>query len=176
MFLAVLAAPVFGQTPPPTPGNGHDTIALEAAMTKFYRALNTIVVQTIDGVEYLFAFTRDLVVHGGKRAGPDALNGLQPGTTVVIHYTVSERNTVPAEIDVGGDALRITEGQVTHIDRRRGEITIRYDNGSEEQFRLSEHAASEATQPGAPAEGAQVTIYYTDDIGRKVVHFFKLTS
>ena len=176
MIVLTLAVFALGQTPPPA-GDGQGTIALEGTMQKFYRGANTIVVVTLDGLQHVYEFTRDLIVHGGKHAGPDALKGLQPGTTVVIHYTVSGSKASATEVDiVGGEALRITEGRVAHIDRRKGEIVIRYDNGTEEQFRLTEHAASEATQPGAPAEGAQVTIYYTDDIGRKVVHYFKQTS
>ena len=176
MLFAALAVSVFGQTPPP-PGDGKGTIALEGTMKKFYQGANTIVVEAIDGLQHVYEFTRDLIVHGGKRAGPDALKGLQPGTTVVVHYTVSGAKASATEVDIiDAETLRITEGSVTHIDRRKGEITIRYANGTEEQFRLTEHAAAEAAQPGAPAEGAQVTVYYTDDIGRKVVHYFKRTS
>jgi hypothetical protein len=175
-LLVGLAASAFGQTLAPA-GDGNGTIALAGTMKKFYRGANTIVVETVDGLQHVFEFTRDLVVHGGKHAGPDALKGLQPGTTVVIHYTVSGPRTSATEVDiVGPDALKVAEGRVTHIDRRKGEITIRYANGTQEQFRLTEHAVSEATQPGAPAEGAQVTIYYMDDIGRKVVHYFKQAS
>ena len=173
--LAMLAAPVRGQTPPPS-GDGTGTIALEGTMKKFYRGANTIVVATLDGVEHVYEFTRDLIVHGGKRAGPDALSGLQPGTTVVIHYAVSGPKASATEVDViDADGLKITEGRVAHIDRRKGQITIKYVNGMEEKFLLTEHAVAEMTLPGAPAQGAEVTIYYTDDIGRKVVHYFKPT-
>jgi hypothetical protein len=72
------------QGPPP----GRGTIALEGNMKKFYRAANTIIVTTIDGVEHVYHFTKDLLVHGGKGTGVDALQGLREGSTVVIHYTV----------------------------------------------------------------------------------------
>ena len=176
ILLVVLSAPARGQTAPPaTAGSG--TMALEGSMQKFYRAANTVVVATVDGVEHVFAFTRDLIVHGGKRAGPDALNGLQSGAMVVVHYTVSGATASATEVDViGADGLKIVEGRVVNIDRRKGQITIKYADGTEEQFLLTEHAVTETNQPGAPAKGAQVTIYYTDDIGRKVIHYFKPTS
>lgn len=40
------------QSPPPVQG----TIALEGTMKKFYRAVNTIIVTTIDGVEHVYHF------------------------------------------------------------------------------------------------------------------------
>jgi hypothetical protein len=176
ILLAVSSAPARGQasTPPATAGSG--TIALEGSMRKFYRGANIVVVATVDGVEHAFAFTRDLIVHGGKRPGPDALSGLQSGAMVVVHYTVSGATASATEVDViGVDGLKIVEGRVVHIDRRKGQITLKYDDGTEEQFLLTEHAVTETTQPGVPADGAQVTIYYTDDIGRKVIHYFKQT-
>src|SRR5579864_4015988 len=71
------------QSPPPVQG----TVALEGTMKKFYRAANTIVVTTMDGVEHVYHFTKDLIVHGGKGRGVDALEGLREGATVVVHYT-----------------------------------------------------------------------------------------
>jgi hypothetical protein len=176
ILLAVSLAPARGQGTPPPATAGSGTIALEGSMQKFYRGANVVVVATVDGAEHVFAFTRDLIVHGGKRPGPDALSGLQSGTMVVVHYTVSGATASATEVDViGVDGLKIVEGRVVHIDRRKGQITLKYDDGTEEQFLLTEHAVTETTQPGVPADGAQVTIYYTDDIGRKVIHYFKQT-
>jgi len=59
-------------------------------MKKVYGAANTIIVTTIDGVEHIIHFTRDLIVHDGKGTGVDALNGWQEGRTVVVHYTINE--------------------------------------------------------------------------------------
>ena len=53
------------QSPPPVQG----PIALEGTMKTFYRGVNTIIVTTIDGVEHVYHFTKDLVVHGGKGPG-----------------------------------------------------------------------------------------------------------
>ncbi len=163
------------QSPPPVQG----TISLEGTMKTFYRAANTIIVTTIDGVEHAYHFTKDLVVHGGKGAGADALDGLREGSTVVVHYTVEGAGQTAQEIDrVGDEGLKVTEGVVTRIARRRRQITIRLDNEKTETFRLTDRAAAEATKDvdqagtGAP----KVVIYYSDDAGRKVAHFFKKAS
>ena len=74
--------------------------------------------------------------------------------------------------------FKVTEGMVTRIDRRRKQITIRFDNGKTETLRLTDRAAAEAAkdvdQTGTGA--TKVLIYYSDDAGRKVAHFFKKVS
>jgi hypothetical protein len=161
------------QSAPPAQG----TVALEGTMKKFYRALNTIVVTTVDGVEHVYQFAKDLVVHGGT--GPDAFKGLREGETVVIHYTVDGSEQSAREIDlVGDDGLKITEGTVTRIDRARKQISVRFDNATTETFRLTDRAAAEAAEGGggAAAGGTKVIIYYSDEAGQKVAHYFRTAS
>jgi hypothetical protein len=163
------------QSPPP----GEGTVALEGTMKKFYRAANTVIVATVDGVEHVYHFTKDLVVHGGKGRGPDALEGLREGSTVVVHYTGRGETESAVEIDrIGDEGLKVTEGTVTRIDRGRKQITVRFDDKRTETFRLTDRAAAEVGRDlDAPANDAvRVTIYYTDEAGRKVAHFFKKTS
>jgi hypothetical protein len=163
------------QSPPPVQG----TIALEGTMKTFYRAVNTIIVTTIDGVDHVYHFTKDLVVHGGKGRGPDALEGLREGSTVVVHYTVTQAEASAREIDsIGDDGLKVTEGVVTRIDRGRKQITIRFDDGKSETLRLTDRAAAEATKDVDQAATApvKVIVYYSDEAGRKVAHFFKKAS
>jgi len=71
LVVSTPAAPrmVAAQSPPPVQG----TIALEGTMKKFYRGTNVIIVTTIDGVEHVYRFARDLVVHGGKTTEVSAL-------------------------------------------------------------------------------------------------------
>jgi hypothetical protein len=179
---AVLAAglivgssmPLGAQSPPPVQG----TIALEGTMKQFYRAANVVVVSTMDGVEHMYHFSKDLVVHGGKGSGVDALEGLREGTTVVVHYTVSGAEASAQEIDLFGDeGLKITEGQVAKIDRRRQEITIRFANGTTETLQMTNRAAESArAAEKAGADAPKVIVYYSDEAGRKVVHYFRKTS
>ena len=163
------------QSPPPVQG----TIALEGTMKKFYRGANTIIVTTIDGVEHVYHFTKDLVVHGGKGTGVDALEGLREGSTVVVHYTVEGAEPSVSEIDrIGDEGLKVTEGVVTRIDRGRKQITIRFNNGKTETLRLTDRAAAEAAQDVDQTEtgATKVIVYYSDEAGRKVAHFFKKVS
>jgi hypothetical protein len=147
-------------------------------MKEFYRAANVVVVTTMDGMEHVYHFTKDLIVHGGKKPGVEALEAMRPGTTVVIHQRVGGAPASVEEIDVIGDeGLQTTEGIVTDIDRRKNEITIRYNNGKTETLRMTTRAAAE-TQTGIDqsAGAATVVIYYSDEAGHKVAHYFKRGS
>jgi hypothetical protein len=154
-------APAFAQGPPILGG----TIATEATVKSEHKAANTIVVATEDGVEHIYDVAKGLVVHGGK----DPLADLKPGTTVIIHFTTN--NTVE-EIDrVGPDGLSTTEAIATKIDRGKKEITVRYDNGKIEKLKLTDRAAADVgTNIG---EDTRIVMYYSDEAGGKVMHYFK---
>jgi hypothetical protein len=156
-------APAQAQGPAIHGFNG--TIATEATIKAEHKAAHKIVVETEDGVEHVYDAAKDLVVHGGK----DPLSDLKPGTTVIIHYTAG--NTAQ-EIDrVGDGGLSTTEGIATKIDRGKKEITIRYDNGKIEKLKLTERAAAEVGKNiGADA---RVIVYYSEETGGKVTHYFK---
>ena len=161
--LGIAPAPAYAQGPPIHGFNG--TIATEATIKAEHKAANKIVVATEDGVEHIYDVAKGLVVHGGK----DPLSDLKPGTTVIIHFATD--NTAQ-EIDrVGPDGLSATEGIATKIDRRKNEITIRYDNGKIEKLKLTDRAAANVgTNIG---EDTRIVVYYSDEAGGKVTHYFK---
>lgn len=156
-----------------------EPIALEGTMKQFYKAANVVIVTTMDGVEHVYHFTKDLIVHGGKKPGVDALEGLHEGTTVVIHEGKGGAQPSAEEIDLlGDDGLKITEGIVTNIDRRKKEITIEYGNGKTETLQMTTRAAAES-ETQIDAKGAaptKIIVYYADESGRKVAHYFKKQS
>jgi len=163
----LVGVPGYAQDRPPL----KEPIALEGTMKAFYRAANTVVVTTMDGVEHVYHFTKNLIVHGGKSPGVDALAELSEGTPIVIHRAVNEEQASAEEIDVlGYEGLKISEGRVIHIDRRKKEITIRYGNGSTETLQLTTRAAAE-TAAEAEGQAAQIVIYYADEEGHKVAHY-----
>jgi hypothetical protein len=177
MFVGLLgaaaSAPLSAQSPPPIQG----TIALEGTMTKFYRGLNTLVVTTVDGAEHVYHFAKGLVVHGGKGSGPDALEGLRPGAMVVVHYRIEGAEESVEEVDrVADEGLKVTEGVVVRLDHRRKQITLKFGDGTTETLRLTDRAASETDKSISAADAARVTVYYSDESGHKLAHYFKKTS
>lgn len=169
---AVLALPAAAraqQTPDPV-----GTVALEGAMRSFYAAAHKLIVVTADGVEHTFRFTKNLIVHGGKGSGPDALADLREGTSVVVHYSGTGENQAAEEVDeVGGSGLKVTEGVVTRIDRRAKTIAVRFDDGTKQEFALTDRAAADAGRNVNEAGGGKILIYYSDDQGRRIAHYFK---
>jgi hypothetical protein len=188
LYIAVFVASVSGvlgvparaaaQAPPPINGVT-GTVALEGTVVQEQAAANTVIVKTVDGVEHLFHYTKDLLFHGGKSGGVEALQGLRDGTTVAVHYTVAGSDAAALEIDqISDDGLSVTEGTVVRIDRGRKQITIRFDDGESETFQLTERAAFGAGKEldQVPDGTARVTVYYTDEDGHRVAHYFKQTS
>jgi hypothetical protein len=170
----ILTTPVHAQNRPPL----LEPTALEVTMKQFYKAANVVIVTTKDGVEHAYRFTKDLIVHGGKKPGVDALEGLREGTTVVIHRTAIESERTVQEIDViGGEGLQVAEGVVTHIDRRKQEITIGYADGRTEAMQMTNRAIAES-EAGIERAGneTRIVVYYLDEAGHKVVHYFRKAS
>ena len=72
----------------------------------------------------------------------------------------------------------MTEGVVTDIDRGKKEITVKYANGRTETLQMTDRAAAEsgAGIEKSSGEAAHIVIYYADESGRKVAHYFKKVS
>jgi hypothetical protein len=169
-----IASGVSAQTPPPIHGVT-GTLATEGTIKSEQKAANKIAVATEDGVEHVYDAAKDLLVHGGK----SPLADLRPGTTVIVHYTVEEGGALAREIDrVGDEGLKVTEGTVTAIDRGKKEITVRYDGGVTEKLQLTDRAAVDAGLDirNAPPGTTRIVLYYSDEAGRKIAHYFKRKS
>ena len=176
----VLGVPARAAEQESPPINGvTGTVALEGTVVQEQAAANTVIVKTVVGVEHLLHYTKELLFHGGKSGGVEALQGLRDGTTVAVHYAVAGSDAATLESDqIGDEGLSATEGTVVRIDRGRKQITIRFDSGESETFQLAERPAFGAGREldHAPDEAASVTVYYTDEDGRSVVHSFKQAS
>lgn len=168
--------PLYAQTTLPPIHGVTGVIATDATIKDEHKAANKIVVTTEDGVEHVYSAAKGLLVHGGKDG---VLADLKPGTTVVVHYTVGEGGESAQEIDrIGSNGLQTTEGIVTDINRGKKEITIRYDNGTTEKLKLTDRAAVDAGQDfkDQAVGTTRVVVYYSDDAGKKIAHYFKRKS
>ncbi len=163
------------QEPPPVRG----TVALEGTVNKTYTAANAVIVKATDGVEHLFHLTKRTVVHGTKDTGDAALSGLVEDSRVVVHYAAEGAEKAAVEIDrIDENGLSVMEGVVTRVDRDGRKLSIRLANGSTETLQLSERAASDVGKDvdRAANDGAKVIVYYTDEAGKRVAHYFKRTT
>ncbi len=176
LFVVAVSPAAFAQAQntPAVPGVT-GTVALEGTTKEVYKGGNEIIVTTAEGVDHVFRFTKNLLVHGGKGSGVDALKGLQKGSTVVVHYSDQPGVESAQEIDaVGNGGLIETEGMVTKIDRKKKEITIRLDGGKTETLQLTDRAAADVGKNLDATGGTTlVVVYYTDESGQRVAHFFR---
>ncbi len=166
------------QQPPPIDGVT-GTVAIEGTVQQTYAGLNTVVVKTVDGIEHLIHFTERTVVHGSATTGNDALRGIDEGSRVVVHYTAQGDTKGADEIDrIGGDGLKAVEGVIVNVDRRAQTISIRLADGSRQTLRLTERAASDVGKDldAATAGTAKVVVYFNDEAGRRVAHYFRRVS
>jgi len=139
----------------------------------------TIVVKTGDGVKHSLHFVDRTAVHGAeisKDAGKDSWHGVEKGSEVVAHYTTKGSEDTAVEIDnVGHGGLKATDGTVKEIDRGGKKLVVDTGKGSEETFRLTDHASVDAGKgvEKGTVKGSKVTVYYSEEAGKKVAHFFK---
>ena len=144
-LLIVLPRDAVAQTVP-TPGVT-GTIAPEATVEQEQAAARAVLSRTKEGVEHAFHFAKNLLLHGGKDAGIDALSGLREGTTVVVRDGVAG----------------VTEARVIHVDRARAQIEIRLEGGKTETLQLAD----------AAADDPRVSVSYADEAGHQITHVFK---
>ena len=113
--------------------------AVKGRIEKIDRTAKTIVVKAADGTEHTFLFVGRTAVHGAEMAGADAFHGLKEGSEVVVHYTVRGSEETALEIDhIGEGGLKTTEGTLTRLDRNAKTFTIKAEDGTEHEFRLTE--------------------------------------
>jgi hypothetical protein len=174
---ALLALPALhaGQEPPPVNG----TIALQGTVDQTYKAANTVIVKTVDGVRHLFHLTDKTTIHGSESAGAEALRRLKVGTKVVVHYMAGAREETALEVDrLDAEGLKTMEGVVTRVDRGKRKISIRLGDGSIQTLVLTERAATDVGRDVDQAAGdaMRVIVYYADEAGQRVAHYFKRIS
>ncbi len=153
--------------------------AVSGTVKKVDAGTKTVVVKTADGTEHTFHFVERTSVQGADATATgakDAFHGVKEGSEVVVHYSKKGTEETAEEIDhVGKDGLKVTEGTVSKIDRGGKTLVVKTADGTEETYHLTEHAAKDAGKGiGKGSEkSAKVTVYYTEEAGRKVAHFFK---
>jgi hypothetical protein len=153
--------------------------AVHGTITKLDSASKTGVVKTKDGSEHTIKFVDKTTVHGvdaTATGGKDAFHGLTEGSEVVAHYTTKGTENTAVEVDkVGKDGIKAVDGTVTHIDRGAKTLAVKTADGTEQTFRMSDHAVADAGKDIAKGtdKSAKVTVYYTEEAGKKTAHFFE---
>ncbi len=146
--------------------------AVHGTVTKVDGATKTIVVKTADGTEHTMKFVSKTAVHGTDATAKDTFHGVKEGSEVVAHYTAKGSEKTAVEVDkVGKGGMKTVDGTVSTLDRGSKKLVVKTADGTEHTFKLADRAAVDA---GKGAEkSAKVTVYYTEDAGKKIAHFFE---
>jgi hypothetical protein len=172
---AALGAAAQGRGPAPVP-NGHPgaigTIGLDGTVDKFYGATHRAIVKTADGVRHIVHVSDRTVVHGVGGAADASFKGLEEGSRVAVHYVVEGERKTAVEIDrVGKGAMESVDATVEHIDRAAKTLSVRTADGTVMTLQLTERAAQHVGKDVAHAD--RIVVYYADESGKRVAHYFK---
>jgi hypothetical protein len=153
--------------------------AVEGTVRRVDAATKVVAVKAADGTEHTFHLADDVAVHGGRDVAGgagDAMHGVKTGAHVAVHYTMNGGHETAHEIDrLGGDGLKVARGTVTNVDRDGKKMSIKAADGTEQTFDLTENAAKDTGEDiGHGADKTmKVSVFYTEDAGRKTAHFIK---
>jgi hypothetical protein len=149
---------------------------LVGEITKLDSASKTAVVKVADGTKHTFHFVERTTVHGTTEAAEDTFHGLKEGSKVAVHYTAKGTEETAEEVDhIGQGGLKSTQVTVVHLDRGAKTLAVQTEDGTKESYRLTDSAARDAGKDIAKGseKSTKVTVYYTEEAGRKVAHFFE---
>ena len=149
--------------------------AVVATVKSVDHGTKTVVVKTKDGTESTIRYTGRTVSHGAEataKGTKDAFEGVKEGDDVIVHYTEKGAVKTADEVDhVGKAGLKMSEAAVKSVDRGAKTVTVKTADGAEATYQVSDRAVKEAGK--GLENGGKVTVYYTEDAGKKVAHFFK---
>lgn len=158
------SAPAFAQIAPPVPRPG--TMAIPSGNDKLYDAGEAAADGVVRGVRAI----KDKF--GAKAPLVDPLGGLLEGTTVVVR-----KGLPPTDTDAADDAngTNVSEATVTHIEKVRTQLTLRFDDGSKAVLQYAGNAGSDSANAKASAADV-ISLTYTDDTSRKATRVFTKIS
>jgi len=146
--------------------------ALHGTVTKVDSASKTIVVKAKDGTEQTVHYTEKTAVWGADKTAEgakDTYKGVAAGSEVVVQYTEKAGEKSATEVDkVGKDGMKYVDGTVEKVAADGKTVTVKAADGTEHTFAVAGKAvATSATK------GGKATVYYTDEGGKMVAHFFE---
>lgn len=156
------------------------THVISGAVEKVDAGAKTIAVKTADGTVETAKFTEKTTVHGLKDGAKGADLVGKEGGHVIVHTTgEGAEKTAHSVVWFGDKTVHTTEGTVEDVGKGTKTVAVKTADGSKEAFEVSEHATVDTGKAvgrysavGAK-KGEHVTVYYTEEAGKKIAHLFK---
>jgi hypothetical protein len=163
-FCLALAASIYG---------AQDAVGVvHGTVTKVDQGTKTVVVKTADGTEHTVKVTGQTTYKGSK----EGFDGLKEGSEVVVHETGKGTEETAVEIGkIGKDGVKVSEGTIEKVDHGTKTVVVKSADGTEKTFVYTGEAGKDIGKAvGTGTEkGAKVTVYYTEETGKKIAHFFR---
>jgi hypothetical protein len=156
------------------------TRVISGTVEKVDAGAKTIAVKTADGTVETVKFTEKTTVHGLKDAAKGADLAGKEGGHVIVHATGEGAEKTAHSVEWFGDkTVHTTEGTVEDVGKGTKVVAVKTADGTKEAFDVSEHATVDTGKAvgrysalGAK-KGEHVTVYYTEEAGKKIAHVFK---
>jgi hypothetical protein len=156
------------------------THILTGTIEKVDAVAKTIAVKTADGTVETVKFTEKTTVHGLKDAAKGADLAGKEGGHVIVHATgEGAEKTAHSVVWFGDKTVHATEGTVDEVGTGTKTVAVKTADGTKEAFEVAGHATVDTGKTvgrysalGAK-KGEHVTVYYTEEAGKKIAHVFK---
>jgi arginine repressor len=148
-----------------------DVGIVHGTVTKVDQSTKTVVVKTADGTEHAIKVTG----HTTYRGTQEGFDGLREGTEVVARETRKGADETAVEIGkIGENSVKATDGTIVKVDHGAKTVVLKSADGTEKSFDYTETAGKDMGEAvGVGTEkGTKVTVYYTEEGGKKIAHFF----
>lgn len=150
--------------------------AITGTVESVDNAAKTVSIKTADGTVKVVKVTDKTTVEGMKAGASYTALGAEKGSHVVVKYTGEGADATSTGIKfVGKGTVKVSEGTVTKVDEGAKTVTVKTASGAEEVYHVSDTATVDTGKGIAKGaeKGAKVSVYYTEEGGKKIAHFFK---
>ncbi len=176
-FQIVLAALCFVAA---SQGAQTSTNVITGTLDKVDSSAKTIAVKTAGGTIETVKFTDQTTVHGLKDAAQGANLVGKEGRHVIVHTVGEGADKTAHSVEwVGDKTVHTTEGTVEDVGKDSKTVAIKTAEGTKETFVVADHAIVNTGKDVArysargAKKGEHVTMYYTEEAGKRVAHVFK---
>lgn len=161
-------------------GDQASTNVITGTIEKVDSEGKTVAVKTADGTVETAKFTEKTTVHGLKGAAKGGDLAGKEGGHVIVHTVGEGADKTAHSVEwVGDKTVHTTEGTVQDVAEGSKTIAVKTADGTKQTFVVADHAVVNSGKDisiysvrGAK-KGEHVTVYYTEEAGKKVAHVFK---
>lgn len=156
------------------------TNVITGTIEKVDSGAKTVAVKTADGTVETVKFTDRTTVHGLKDAAKGADLAGNEGGHVIVHAVGEGADKTAHSVEwVGDKSVHATEGTVEEVGKGSKTVALKSADGTKETFKVADHAVVDTGKGVArystrgAKKGEHVTVYYTEEAGKKIAHVFK---